>query len=249
MVIRLIAIAAFILSLVTPAAAQKYEGDYLYHVMTVRADIGKLEPLLDWLSALKASDYFDAAGLATPFVVRHSQGDQWDLMAIAPMGSWTKFHSTANTKKRDAAREKYSETLGNGASLIAFSEDHFAFGPPFEDFEALVEGKGLFHIEMFEAAAGKAGDLLEQRRMENAYLGATGQTQNMIFRRAAGSNVDVFTIGAHDSLEAFAAPSSASNDEKEAAAIAAGFKDRADLSFYLRALISGHHDTLANKVN
>ena len=31
-------------------------------------------------------------------------------------------------------------------------------------------------------------------------------------------------------------------------AIAAGFKGRADISFYLRSLLSGHHDTLAVKV-
>ena len=77
---------------------------------------------------------------------------------------------------------------------------------------------------------------------------ATGQTENMIFRRAAGSDVDVFTIGAHDDLQAFAADSPASAEEKEAAAKAAGFKDRADISFYLRSLISSHHDTLATKV-
>jgi hypothetical protein len=33
-----------------------------------------------------------------------------------------------------------------------------------------------------------------------------------------------------------------------AAAIDAGFKARSDISFYLRTLISGHHDTLAVKV-
>ena len=37
--------------------------------------------------------------------------------------------------------------------------------------------------------------------------------------------------------------------EKEAAARDAGFEDRADLSFYLRSLIRGHHDTLAVKVD
>ena len=101
---------------------------------------------------------------------------------------------------------------------------------------------------MFEAAPGKAAELFGQRRMENAYLSSTGQTPNMIFRRAAGSDVDVFTIGFHKSLEAFAAPASATDEEKEAAATAAGFKGRADISFYLRSLLSGHHDTLAVKV-
>jgi len=70
----------------------------------------------------------------------------------------------------------------------------------------------------------------------------------MIFSRAAGSDVDVFTIGFHKNFEAFAAPGSVSDADKEAAAIAAGFKGRSDISFYLRSLISGHHDTLAVKV-
>ena len=71
----------------------------------------------------------------------------------------------------------------------------------------------------------------------------------MIFRRVAGSDVDIFTIGFHKSLAAFAAPAPASDAEKEVAAKDAGFKDRADLSFYLRSLISAHHDTFAVKVD
>jgi hypothetical protein len=49
-------------------------------------------------------------------------------------------------------------------------------------------------------------------------------------------------------MEAFATPSDLSDEDKEAAAIEAGFKARSDISFYLRTLISGHHDTLAVKV-
>jgi hypothetical protein len=90
---------------------------------------------------------------------------------------------------------------------------------------------------MFEAVAGKAEELLEQRRMENVYLSATGLKPNMIFRRAAGSDVDAFTIGFHMDMEAFAAPSDVSDEDKKAAAINAGFKARSDISFYLRTLI------------
>ena len=85
--------------------------------------------------------------------------------------------------------------------------------------------------------------------MENTYLVSTGQTPNMIFRRAAGSDVDVFTIGFHHDFQTFAAPADVTIEEKELAARAAGFKGLSDLSFYLRSLISGHHDTLAVKVN
>jgi len=117
-----------------------------------------------------------------------------------------------------------------------------------EEFQREFADNGFFHIEMFEAAAGKAGELFEQRRMENNYLSATGGKPNMIFRRAGGSDVDVFTIGFHENLQSFAEPSSATSEEAEIAATDAGFKGRADISFLLRSLISGHHDTLAVKV-
>ncbi len=248
MIVRLMAVLVLACALMVPAKAQELEGDYLYHVMTVRADVGKLENLLNWIADLKASGFYEAAGQSAPYVMRHSQGDQWDLMAIVPMGSWTEFHSADRTAQRQAAQQKYAERLAPGYDLIGFSEDHFAYGPPVAEFQREFSENGFYHIEMFEAAAGKANALFEQRRMENNYLAATGGKPNMIFRRAAGSNVDVFTIGFHENLQAFAAPSAATPQEAEEAATDAGFKDRADISFLLRSLITGHHDTLAVKV-
>lgn len=229
------------------AQAQQLESDYLYQVTTMRAEAGRLSQLLTWMAEMKASSYDEDAGTRSPLVMRHSQGDQWDLMVITPMESWTEYHSRAATKQRQKAQEKFADKIAAGSALVAFSEDHFAYGPPLPALERAYARHGFFHIEMFAAAAGKAEELLRQRRMENVYLAATGQTTNMIFRRAAGSDVDVFTIGFHASLQAFAAPAPASDEEKEAAAKAAGFKDRDDISFYLRSLISGHHDTLAVK--
>jgi hypothetical protein len=209
----------------TPALvlATELEGDQLYRVTTVRAAPGSFALLLDGLRAQKTSD-------SAPLVLRHSQGDHWDLMIIEAIQS--------------------SDVLAAGslhgfASLIAFEEDHYAYGPSWTAVKSAYENNGFFHIEMFHAVAGKAAELIQERRMENAYLITTGQTPNMIFRRAAGSDVDSFTIGFHRDMEAFAASSDTSDDEKEAAARAAGFKSRADISFYLRSLISSHHDTLA----
>lgn len=234
--------------LLAPATAQEREGDYLYRVETIRAAPGKLEALLNWAAEAKEARYFEDAGRPYPFIMRHSQGDQWDLLVILPMESWGAYHSKAQEKKRAAAREKHQALLAAQVGLIAFEEDHFAYGPPLEEMVREYSENGFFHIEMFHAAPGRADALFEQRRMENAYLAATGQTTNMIFRRAAGSDVDVFTIGFHESLKAFAADAPATPEEKEQAAKDAGFKDRADLSFYLRSLISAHHDTLAVKV-
>ncbi len=248
MIIRLAVLIVFVAAMLAPVSAHQREGGYLYRVSTARAETGKLEALLDWIAEMKASEYFNEAGEHPPFVMRHSQGDQWDLLKIEPMESWTAYHSKSKTKRRAAAREKYGAKAARGFAMVAFQEDHFAFGPPLAELEREFAENGFYHIEMFRAAPGKTGDLIDQRRMENAYLQATGQTTNMIFRRAAGSDIDVFTIGFHKSLEAFAAPAPASDEEKTKAAKDAGFKDRADISFYLRSLISGHHDTLAVKV-
>ena len=246
---RLLGLIAAIAVFVSPSLANEArEGDYLYRVETIRAAPGKLEALLNWAAGAKDAGYYTDAGEQFPFLMRHSQGDQWDLMVILPMETWAKYHSASRRKKRAAAKEKHSALLASQKGLIAFEEDHFAYGPPLEEMIREYGENGFYHIEMFHAAPGKAADLFEQRRMENAYLAATGQTTNMIFRRAAGSDVDVFTIGFHENMKAFAADAPASAEEKEQAAKDAGFKNRADLSFYLRSLISSHHDTLAVKV-
>ena len=242
-------LCAILVGLPTFAVADELEGDYLYKVTTVRAATGAFEQLLAWEKRMRASGYYDEAGLERPLLMRHSQGDQWDLLVITPMESWTAYHAVEATAKRNKAAAGHSALIGEGQALFAFYEDHFAFGPPWSAIKTAYADNGFYHIEMFMAAAGKADELLEQRRMENAYLAATGQVANMIFRRAAGSDVDVFTIGFHSSFEAFAAPAGVTDEEKDRAAKDAGFKGLADLSFYLRSLISGHRDTLATKVN
>jgi len=104
MSLSVIALVASALFTAAPAQAQQLDGEYLYQVTTLRADAGKLSALLDWVARMKASDYYDAAGDRPPFVMRHSQGDQWDLMLIAPMESWTGHHSRSRTKRREKAR-------------------------------------------------------------------------------------------------------------------------------------------------
>ena len=249
MTMRVVAVFVLLFGLPTIASAEELEGKYLYKVTTIRAATGALSDLLDWEAQLSASEYYDEAGQERPLLMRHSQGDQWDLLVIVPMQSWTDYHSQAATQKRSTAAAKYDDLIATVQSLFAFYEDHFAYGPPWSALESAYAANSFFHIEMFEAAPGKTTELLEQRRMENTYLVSTGQTPNMIFRRAAGSDVDVFTIGFHSDLQTFAAPADATIEEKELAATAAGFKGLADISFYLRSLISGHHDTLAVKVN
>ena len=246
---RIITIIFLVCFLPSIGSTEELEGDYLYKVTTIRAATGALADLLEWAAQLQASDYSEEAGQDRPLLMRHSQGDQWDLLVIVPMQSWSEFHSQRTTTKRNAASTKHAELIAAGQQYFAFYEDHFAYGPPWSTVQDAYADNGFFHIEMFNAAPGKAEELLGQRRMENNYLAATGQMPNMIFRRAAGSDVDIFTIGFHPSFEAFAAPAEVTIAQKETAAKAAGFEGLADISFYLRSLISGHHDTLATKVD
>ena len=246
---RFIASIIFCALAASATMAQEHEGEYLYKVSTIRAAPGTLPDLLNWIDALRKSGFFEDAGESSPFIMRHSQGDQWDLMIITPMENWADYYSDSSVQKRLQAFDAHSELLADADGLIAFDEDIFAYGPTLPVLQNAFETNNFLHIEMFEAIAGKTDELIDQRRMENKYLSATGQTPNMIFVRTAGSDVDVLTIGFHESLEVFAAPAPVSDEEKELAAKAAGFKDRADISFYLRSLISGHHDTLANKVD
>lgn len=249
MKMKLFSILVILTTLPVIADAEALEGNYLYKVTTIRAATGALADLLEWEAQLKASGYYEKAGQKAPLLMRHSQGDHWDLLVIVPMQSWADYHSPKATEKRDHASSEYAQLVAAGQELFAFYEDHFAYGPPWSALKDAYAKNGFFHIEMFLAAPGKADELLDQRRMENVYLKSTGQIPNMIFRRAAGSDVDVFTIGFHRSFEAFASPADATPEEKELRAKSAGFNGLADISFYLRSLISGHHDTLAVKVD
>lgn len=242
------ALVAGFFAMIGAASAGDLSGDYLYRVTSVRAAPGKLSELLDHYAALKSSGYYAKASERAPFIMRHSQGDQWDLLVIAPMEGWHAYYTPRAGELRAKADDAFKAQLAGDDGIVAFSEDLFAYGPDSKDVAEAFAANGLFHIEMFNAAPGRFAELFHQREMENDYLAATGQRANMIFWVEAGGDVDIFTIGFHPNLEAFAAPSPASDEEKEAAAKAAGFKDRADISFYLRSLISAHHDTLATKV-
>ena len=107
---------------------------------------------------------------------------------------------------------------------------------------------GLYHIEMFVALAGRRGELVHEREMENAYLAALGRPRNAIFVREFGAAWDAFTIGAYRSWKHFAERDDIAPDRSTAAARAAGFEGDDRIGPYLRSLIQSHHDTLATPV-
>jgi len=194
-------------------------GDVLYRMTLLRAAPGRL---LELVAAVKGR------GLR----LRHSQGDQWDLMVLAPVAGYAELGRAAPLAE---------------PGLVAWQEDELVRGPELGRLEGFA-GAGLFHVEMFVALAGRRDDLLREREMENTYLAALGRPRNAIFVRELGAAWDAFTIGAYRSWKHFAERDDISAERSAAAARAAGFEGDDRIGPYLRSLIQSHHDTLATPV-
>ncbi len=223
------------------------EGNYLYKALMLRAAPGSLLTVIDLMQQrMPTYASFSEAG---PFWMRHSQGDQWDLMLLAPMLSFEEYYSPDAVVGRERAygTSGMSETEFERAIAphIAWQEEWFVWGPSPEVLSDRFEDMDFFHVEIFLALADKRTELLEQRRMENDYLRRIGRQQNVIFTRAGGAAWDLFTLGFYTDIKQYAESADIPADLREEAARAAGFEGGAYIGSYLRSLIARHHDTLA----
>ncbi len=230
-----------LLGVLQPAFAQS--PSYLYRVSLVRASPGHMLDLIDLYKAQMTA--YAAVGDEAPFWMRHSQGDQWDLMLIYPMESLgTYYHPDRITQRMDEAG-LWTAFAEQRAQITARQEDLWAYGPDLDVVRQAFDSAGFFHVEMFEALPGKHAELYHQREMENAYLAALNRPQNLIFKKAQGISVDVFTLGFYRDIKHFGESADIPLEDEDRAAKAAGFESVYHISPYLRALIREHHDTLA----
>ncbi len=226
------------------------QGEHLYRVLTVRAAPGQLLDLIDLYEEQRG--ILEAAGDGEMFWMRHSQGDQWDLLLMFPMGSFAEYYSAARILAREQTRGTSGRTGGELQKAIdaasTWREELFARGPGVGVVRERFAGAGLFHIEMFIALHDKRDELLEQRNMENAYYRALDRDENLIFVREAGAAWDLFTLGFYDDLKDFASAGDLPAEEEERAAREAGFEAANRIGTYLRTLMLRHNDTLAGPV-
>jgi len=233
----LIILALFAVS--TSAAAPTY----LYQAKLVQAAPGKLLELIE-LQKSRLTEYRNA-GDDQPLMMRHSQGDHWDLLLLIPMKSYSDYYSPERVSKRKQVLKESQEKLD---ALIAWQEDVFVYGPSLSELQKAFASSAYFHVEMFDALAGKQSELFKEREMENAYLKTLKRPENLIFVRDQGASWDLFTIGTYRDLKHFAESAGIPETEQDAAAKAAGFEAASRIGPYLRTLISSHHDTLAVSV-
>jgi hypothetical protein len=222
------------------------EGDYLYRVVTLRAAPGRLLDLIELLA--EERDLMADIEEPLPFWMRHTQGDQWDLMVLYPMENFHEYYEPERVARRLASGERKGlseeQLLFEASRITSWREEVFVRGP---DPELLGEAFGandFYHVEMFVALPGRHRDLLEERRMENHYLRELGRPENSIFVREAGGPWDSFTLGFYRDLKHFAESSDIPAAEEDRAAKLAGFEGSGLIGAYLRRLILYHRDTL-----
>lgn len=220
--------------------------EQLYKVTLIRANPGDLLELIDEIK--KDVENHESFGIERPYLLRHSQGDQWDLMLIYPIENMSSYFSNENMVNRSGSNtleKAYGESYHD---LVSFQEEAIVEGPNKTKFTNWFEEYSYFHIEIFTALAGKQAELLKQREMENVFYGHINHKGNLIFTRVFGPSWDNFTIGAYYNIQDFAGDGSTTFEEEDEAAKKAGFDGVNYIGSYLRSLLLHHHDTLANKV-
>lgn len=234
----------------TPQAAQPGAQTELYRFVFVQAAPGRLLELIDLYKA--RLPVIAAGGDEIPYIVRHSQGDRWDLVVIYPSGSFTSYYSAERMRQRTAAAEKSGVSNAEFArkfyDLVAWHEDIYVEGPPLKAFRDYVKDLGLVHFEMFQALAGKRDALIEERRMESAFNVARSRPGALIFTHEQGAAWDVITIDGYRNWQHYAESETIPREVNDAAAKKAGFAHADAIGPYMRTLITLHHDTLGTPV-
>jgi hypothetical protein len=234
----------------TAAPQAAAQDPVLYRLELLQAAPGRLVELID--ACKKRAALAVAAGDSAPVIMRHSQGDHWDLAVLWPMGDWASYHDRARVARRaEAARAAGTvpvEFERPADALVSWHEDLYVRGPSAETLGAHVKGAGLLHYEMMQALPGKRDLLIEERRMENAFNRNRGRGETLIFVREAGGAWDVVTLGVYRNWQQYAESELISKDANEAAARKAGFPSADGVGPYMRTLISTHRDTLGPQI-
>jgi len=238
-------ITIFLLILTTVCFGQT--GDYIYKTVAMRAKPGELLNLIDLLKA----DMADEAVFTgeKPVLMRHSQGDQWDLLMIIPVGiEMADYFSSEAVSGRGKSKTQSGRYGDDYWNLISWQEEGFYKGPAIRLFNNRFREMSYYHVEMFISLAGKQTELLQQREMENIYLDEIDREPNFIFTKVLGPATDIFTVGLYRDIKHFAESADISIEREDAAAKKAGFESVYTIGSYLRSLILEHKDTLAGAI-
>ena len=225
----------------------------LYRAEFVQAAPGRLMELIDFYQRQQPA--YDAAGEPRPLVIRHSQGDRWDLLVLVPLGDVTYLSPDRAARRErawDASRVPRAEQKRKRRDLVAWREELYVRGPAVEEVGPAFAAAGLAHLEIFQALPGSYDALRHERDMEDAFNRAAGRSPLLVFTRdpeLGGASWDLFTIDLYRDLMDYAQRSTVLPAKADSAARVAGFGAAADIGPTLRRYIAKHHDTLGTVIH
>jgi hypothetical protein len=215
------------LLLALPAAAQPpaAAASELYHIHVVQAAPGKLGELIETYLKGPAPEAGDPQ--VDPFVLRHREGGEWDLVVITPLGA----DYAATAAAPPPAVQKFNETV---AGLAAWHADTLAAGPPWAAVQkALLPTRSaapaVFVVSDYRSLPGHRPQL----RQTLDRIAADSAGRSAVFTHVEGSPWNFFTVTRHDSWAAMG---------EATQPVPSG---QADVGMDLRQHLAVHHDTVA----
>lgn len=197
-------IAAFLLTATISVAQQPAQPQTqqpapaleLYHIHISKAAPGKLTELIDAYKKAPAPAADEPQ--VTPIMLRHRDGDEWDLITITPLGKQTTL--TANAPSQ-AIQDYYQRVR----TLTDWHNDTFVVGPSWAVVQkALVVAKGepVYVVTDYRALPG-------HREQLRAVLDRNAQDtpgRNVLFAHVEGASWNFLNITRYDSWADMGAP-------------------------------------------
>lgn len=223
------------------------DAQEVYHVHFVKAAPGKLPEMIDAYVNAPA----DPNASAPPLILRHVEGDDWDLLVLTPMGKEDKVTagapSTADMQfiqRTRPLRAMHTDTITVGP---AWATTRAALATPNPGVQATGTSGGaptsaVYVVTTMRAQPGHR-DQLEQvlRRIAALDPGRTVTLQHL-----EGAAWDFATVTRYDSWAAFAENEATPDAQRLRAQ---SFRSADGPSLELREHLAEHHDTLAVRVD
>jgi hypothetical protein len=217
-----------------PATPQAGAAQELYHVHFVKAAPGKLPELIDAYMSAPA----DPKTAQPPVVLRHIEGDDWQLMVITPLGA-------EETLQAAAPPAEMQQFLTRTRPLRAQHTDTFAIGPPWAEARKVLLGEGdgqaaigispVYVVTVVRALPGHRDQLEGVLRKEVA--DAPGST--LTLQHMEGASWEFVTISRYASWAAFGDTLQKERGQALLSPTSAGLGEH----------MAEHHDTMAERVS
>jgi hypothetical protein len=220
----------------TAPAAQADAGAELYHVHFVKAAPGKLVELIDEYVNAPANPL----GSTPPVLLRHRQGDDWNLLVLTPLGA----EATLRAVRPSAERMQFFTRI---RTLGSEHNDTFAIGPVWPEAQKLVLGEraesaggtgtgAVYVVSVFRSVPGHR-EQLEGALRKSAADDSSSRT--LMLQHMEGASWEFLTITRYDSWAAFG-----ESEQKTGAQPLSPTSSALALTEHL----AEHHDTVAERV-